>query len=70
MEKPLSIKRDEFLKAIVKAVNEAGLPAFIAFEVLKSVTAEAANAAQKQLEAERAAYYDSLKKEEAQEGND
>lgn len=75
MEKPLSVKRDEFLRAIVKAVNEAELPAFIAFEVLKGVTAEAANVAQKQLEAERSAYYDSLKKEnqneeEAQEGND
>lgn len=66
MEKPLSVKRDEFLQAIVKAVNEAELPAFIALEVLKGVTAEAANVAQRQLEAERKAYYDSLAEEEAE----
>lgn len=66
MEKPLSVKREEFLQAIVKAVNEAELPAFVALEVLKGVTAEAANVAQQQLEAERKAYYDSLAKEEAE----
>lgn len=66
MEKPLSVKREEFLQAIVKAVNEAELPAFIALEVLKGVTAEAASVAQKQLEAERRAYYESLAKEEAE----
>lgn len=66
MEKPLSVKREEFLQAIVKAVNEAELPAFIALEVLKGVTAEAANVAQRQLEAERKAYYESLAKEEAE----
>ena len=67
MEKPLSVKREEFLQAIVKAVNEAELPAFVALEVLKGITAEAANVAQRQLEAERKAYYDSLAKEEAKE---
>lgn len=66
MEKPLSVKRDEFLQAIVKAVNEAELPAFIALEVLKGVTAEAANVAQQQLDAERKAYYDSLAEKEAE----
>jgi len=66
MEKPLSVKREEFLQAIVKAVNEAELPAFVALEVLKGVTAEAANVAQQQLEAERRAYYESLAKEEAE----
>ena len=75
MEKPLSVKREEFLQAIVKAVNEAELPAFVALEVLKAVTAEAANVAQKQLEAERRAYYTALEEEsnalkEADEGND
>lgn len=65
MEKPLSVKREEFLQAIVKAVNEAELPAFVALEVLKGVTAEAANVAQQQLEAERKAYYDPLAEEEA-----
>lgn len=73
MEKPLSVKREEFLQAIVKAVNEAELPAFVALEVLKGVTAEAANVAQRQLEAERKAYYDSLAEKaekEAKEVND
>lgn len=69
MEKPLSVKREDFLQAIVKAVNEAELPAFVALEVLKGVTAEVANVAQRQLEAERQAYLNSLaeKKEEADE---
>ena len=63
MEKPLSVRRDDFLQAIVKAVNEAELPAFVALEVLKGVTAEVANVAQRQLEAERQAYMRSLAKE-------
>ena len=50
----------------MKAVNEAELPAFVALEVLKGVTAEAASVAQKQLEAERKAYYDSLAEEGAE----
>lgn len=70
MEKPLSVKREEFLQAIVKAVNEAELPAFVALEVLKAVTAEAANVAQQQLEAERRAYYESLAKEDKEEAKE
>lgn len=68
MEKPLSVKREEFLQAIVKAVNEAELPAFVALEVLKGVTAEAANVAQQQLEADKKAFYESLK--ETEQGGD
>ena len=60
MEKPLSVKRDEFCQAIIKAVNESGLPAFVALEVLRGITQEAANAAQRQLEEDRRMYYNSI----------
>ena len=60
MEKPLSVKREEFLQAVIKVVNESELPAFVVLEILKGVTAEVANVAQQQFEAERKAYYESL----------
>ena len=69
MEKPLSVKRDEFCKAIIKAVNEAELPAFVVLEVLRGITQEAANAAQRQLEEDRRMYYNSTTSEEEAEND-
>lgn len=56
MEKPLSIRREDFIQALIKTVNECGLPPCVALEVLKGIVQEVAQAAQNQLEADRAAW--------------
>jgi len=56
MEKPLSIKREEFIQTLVKAVNDCSLPPCVALEVLKGIVQEVAQVAQNQLEADRAAW--------------
>lgn len=53
MEKPLSIKREDFVEAIVKAVNESGLPPCVCLEVMTKMTEEVAKLAQSHLERDK-----------------
>lgn len=64
MEKPLSIKREEFGQALVNLVNNCGLPAFVCADMLRQITAEAENLAMRQLQNDRAVW------EKEQEGKD
>lgn len=65
MEKPLSLKREDFLAALVKAVNECELPPCVCHEVLCGVTAEVEGLAKRQYEADKAAW----EKEQKGDGN-
>lgn len=60
MEKPLSIKREEFIGSLVGLINSCGLPAFITADILTRVTAEVNNLAQKQAKADREAWEKSM----------
>lgn len=64
MDKPLSLKRRDFLTAVIKAVNESGLPPCVIFEVLRGVTGEVENLAKKQEEADAAEWAKSQKEGE------
>lgn len=68
MEKPLSIKREEFLLSVVNAINDSGLPPFMVCEVMKDITFNVERLAREQLEADKKAYYESLK--ETEQGGD
>ena len=68
MEKPLSLKREEFLMAVINAVNESSIPPFVALEVLRSVTTEAEAAARRQYETDKKKWEESQK--EAEDGQD
>lgn len=65
MEKPLSIKREEFLQRIITAVNESDLPPCVALDVMKGVTEEVANLARRQYEADKKAYAEKEATEDA-----
>ena len=61
MEKPLSVRREDFAQSLISAVNGSGLPACMALDVLKSLTAEVEALARKQYEADKKQYEESLK---------
>ena len=66
MEKPLSLKREDFAQNLIAVVNDCGLPPCLAYEVLKNVTAEVNLLAQRQYEEDKKLYEESLKTEVAE----
>ena len=56
MDKPITVAREEFIEALVKLVNESGLPMFAVEDILKNVAAEVKMAAQQQYEADKKRY--------------
>lgn len=65
MDKPLSLKRRDFLAAIIAAINESNLPPCVAFEVLRGVTVEVENLAKKQEDADAAEWAKAQKEGES-----
>jgi len=56
MEKPLTIKRAEFNKALAQTINNAELPAFIVADCLQAVLFEIQNLANQQYQNDLQAY--------------
>jgi hypothetical protein len=67
MEKPLTVARQEFAENIVSVINDSGLPAFVALEILKNCEAELSVLSQKQYEADKAKYEESLQSNSEEE---
>ena len=63
MEKPLSIKREDFGKGLISLINGCGLPPFVVAETLRGICAEVDRLAAQQLEADRKAWEESQKGE-------
>lgn len=63
MEKPLSIKREEFLAALVQVINDCGLPPCVCSEVIRGVAADVETVARRQLENDRKAWEAAQKEE-------
>lgn len=61
MDKPITVAREEFIEALVKLVNESGLPMFAVEDVLKNITSEVKMAAQQQYEADKKRYEEEAK---------
>lgn len=61
MDKPLSLKREDFAAALIKATNESGLPPCVALEVLRGITGEVERLAAQQLENDRIAWEEAQK---------
>lgn len=60
IDKPTSMLQREFKDKIVSAINESGLPAFVLAPVLELALSEVNDIAQKQYEADKAAYEEEL----------
>lgn len=71
MEKPLTIKRAEFNKALVQTINNAELPAFIVADCLQAVLFEIQTLATQQYQKDLQAYQQANVPEckEVEEGN-
>ena len=56
MEKPLSIKREEFVQSLVAIINNSGLPVFVAADILSQIASDANQLAREQLAKDKAAW--------------
>lgn len=64
MNKPITVARQEFSEALVKLVNESGLPAFVMRQALAQMDNALSQLEQAQLEKDRAEW------DASQEGDD
>ena len=53
MDKPLSVKRDDFIKSLIKSINESELPACVILDVLQLLSAQVNEVAIQQLQVDR-----------------
>lgn len=56
MEKPLSIKKEEFVQSLVAVVNNCELPVFLAADILTQIANEANRLAREQLAKDKEAW--------------
>lgn len=63
MEKPLSVKREDFIKTLVDVINGSDLPSCVAYEILRDITREAEALARRQYEADKKAWEESQKEQ-------
>lgn len=56
MEKPLSIKREEFVQNLIALINNSGLPVFVAADILSQIASDANQLAREQLAKDKAAW--------------
>lgn len=69
MEKPLSVKREDFAAGLVGLINACGLPPFVVHDILTKVCGEVERLAAEQLAADKAAW-EEANKEAANDGTD
>ena len=62
-EKPLSLKRKEFMEKAVNLVNESGLPFFVIEPILSELLSVVKVESEKQYQREKEVYEEVLKKE-------
>lgn len=60
MEKPITVKRHDFIQSIVDLINNSGLPAFMVMEILKACINEMEPMVNSQYEKDLKAYQQSL----------
>lgn len=70
MEKPLSIKREEFVKGLIALINGCGLPPFAVLDVMQKMTGEIERLTAQQYEADKKAWEESLQTEVKEDGAD
>lgn len=63
IQKPLTVRREEFINTITEACNNAKLPFFIVEDVLNHIIPIVSNAAKEQYKMDKARYEESIKKE-------
>ena len=63
MDKPLVIKRKEFIEKLNNLLNESSLPAFVLEPIIKDVYSLCKQATNQELAASYAQYAEALKKE-------
>jgi hypothetical protein len=67
MDKPITVATEDLKKAIVDAINDCKLPAFVIWYVLKDILIEVEKLNQEQMAYDRKAYEDSLGKGDSDE---
>ena len=64
MEKPITIKRAEFMQNMAQTINQSGLPAFVIADCMSVTLAEIKALTDRQLAMDTEAYNNSLEMEE------
>ena len=60
MDKPFSVREEEFEKGLVQLINDSGLPSYIIEPILRAYHLELKELCRVQTESERQQYLDSL----------
>lgn len=70
IQKPITVRREEFANFITEACNNAKLPFFVIEDVLNHIIPIVSNAAKEQYKAEKARYEQALQSSGKQEPSD
>lgn len=63
MDKPLSVKKEEFEQGLVQLINNSGLPSYMIEPIMKAYSLEVKDLCRTQTENERQQYLASLESE-------
>lgn len=67
MDKPLSIRKEEFEQGLVQLINNSGLPSYIIEPIMKAYSLEVKELCRTQTENERQQYREALKEQETKD---
>lgn len=67
MNKPLSIKKEEFSKTIIDTINNSNLPACVILDTLQIITAQVSHIAEQQLAKDRELWREAVLEESKEE---
>ncbi len=67
MDKPLSIRKEEFEQGLVQLINNSGLPSYIIEPIMKAYSLEVKELCRTQTENERQQYLEALKEQETKD---
>lgn len=64
IQKPFTVAREEFTLSITKTITESGLPPSVMADIFDDILVELKKASRIQLEKDKAAYEEAIKKEQ------
>lgn len=67
MDKPLSVRKEEFESSLVRLINNSGLPSYIIEPIIRAYSLEVKELCRIQTENERRQYLEALKEQETKD---
>lgn len=67
MDKPFSVRKEEFEKGLVQLINDSGLPSYMIEPIIRAYSLEVKELCRIQTENERRQYLEALKEQETKD---